>query len=61
MKVRLLLGDARDRLHDLEDDSVHCCITSPPYWGRRTYHGEAFNWIGYALCAAVPITWRIVN
>ena len=24
----------------LADESVHCCITSPPYWGLRKYSGE---------------------
>jgi len=33
----ILLGDCRDRLHDLDDDSVASCITSPPYWGCRDY------------------------
>lgn len=26
------------------DKSVHCCVTSPPYWGLRDY-GTA-NWVG---------------
>jgi len=25
---------------DLEDESVQCCVTSPPYWGLRKYDGE---------------------
>lgn len=24
----------------LADNSVHCIITSPPYWGLRVYEGE---------------------
>lgn len=28
-------GDALERLKDLPDESIHCCITSPPYWGLR--------------------------
>ena len=24
-------------LHTLPDESVHCCVTSPPYWGLRDY------------------------
>ena len=27
----------RDRLQDLEAESVHCVVTSPPYWGLRDY------------------------
>lgn len=32
-----LLGDCRQTLKTLPDASVHCCITSPPYWGLRSY------------------------
>ena len=24
----------------LPDKSIHCCVTSPPYWGLRKYAGE---------------------
>ena len=37
MTVRILTGDCRDVLKTLPDQSVHCCITSPPYWGLRSY------------------------
>lgn len=37
MTVRILIGDVRDRLADLPDASVHCCVTSPPYFGLRDY------------------------
>lgn len=30
-------GDALERLREMPDESVHCCITSPPYWGLRDY------------------------
>lgn len=33
----ILQGDVLDRLADLPDGSVHCCVTSPPYWGLRDY------------------------
>ncbi len=29
---------------ELEDASVDCCITSPPYWGLRDYHLEPLVW-----------------
>lgn len=35
--IRILHGDARDMLRTLPDASVHCCVTSPPYWGLRDY------------------------
>lgn len=37
-RARILVGDARDRLADLPEDSVHTVVTSPPYWGLRDYH-----------------------
>lgn len=35
--VRLILGDCRETLKTLPDESVQCCVTSPPYWGLRDY------------------------
>ena len=37
MSVRVIVGDARDRLAELPGESVHCCVTSPPYFGLRDY------------------------
>lgn len=33
----ILVGDARDHLASLPDQSVQCCVTSPPYYGLRDY------------------------
>jgi site-specific DNA-methyltransferase (adenine-specific)/site-specific DNA-methyltransferase (cytosine-N4-specific) len=41
---RIILGDVRDVLPELEDARFRCCITSPPYWGLRDYGVE--NQIG---------------
>lgn len=30
-------GDALAVLKTLPEESVHCCVTSPPYWGLRDY------------------------
>lgn len=30
-------GDALEILRSLPGESVHCCVTSPPYWGLRDY------------------------
>jgi DNA modification methylase len=30
-------GDALERLCEMPDESVHCCVTSPPYYGLRDY------------------------
>jgi DNA modification methylase len=32
-----LTGDCRETLKTLPDASIHCCVTSPPYWGLRDY------------------------
>ena len=36
----ILCGDAVAKLADLPDGVVDCCVTSPPYWGIRSYHTE---------------------
>lgn len=33
----IINGDCREVLKTLEAESVHCCVTSPPYWGLRDY------------------------
>jgi DNA modification methylase len=33
----ILQGDTREVLKTLPSNSVHCCVTSPPYWGLRDY------------------------
>jgi site-specific DNA-methyltransferase (cytosine-N4-specific) len=35
--VEILVGHVLDRLAELPDESVHCVVTSPPYWGQRDY------------------------
>ncbi len=35
--IQILQGDCRDVLKTLPDCSVHCCVTSPPYFGLRDY------------------------
>jgi DNA modification methylase len=34
---RIIAGDCMTGLRTLPDASVHCCVTSPPYWGLRDY------------------------
>ena len=41
--AELIRSDARHI--PLADESVQCCVTSPPYWGLRSYHGGE-NMIG---------------
>jgi DNA modification methylase len=42
--LSVITGDCLKALRELPDESVHCCVTSPPYWGLRDY-GTA-SWEG---------------
>lgn len=46
MSVRIITGNALTELRRLPAESVHCCVTSPPYYGLRDY-GTA-RWDGGA-------------
>ena len=35
--LRIICGDALTELRNLPEASVHCCVTSPPYYGLRDY------------------------
>jgi DNA modification methylase len=37
MSVEIIHGDCLAALKTLPDESVHCCVSSPPYWGLRDY------------------------
>lgn len=40
LTVDLHLGDCRDVLPTLPERSIHCCVTSPPYFGLRDYGAD---------------------
>lgn len=40
MTIRVINADVLDGLRQLPDESVHCVVTSPPYWGLRDYGVE---------------------
>jgi len=33
----IIYGDCREKMKELEPESVQMCVTSPPYWGLRDY------------------------
>lgn len=33
----ILQGDVLEKMAEIPDESVHTCVTSPPYWGLRDY------------------------
>lgn len=44
MVVRIINADVMDGLAQLEDESVHCVVCSPPYWSLRDY--QTGRWEG---------------
>ena len=36
-EINILIGDARTTLKEIPDNSVNCVVTSPPYFGLRSY------------------------
>ena len=50
--IQILTGDALNVLREMPDESVNCCVTSPPYWGLRDYgirlaHLQRGNWSAF--------------
>lgn len=39
-RVQIIVGDCREKLATLPDQSAHCCVTSPPYFGLRDYGAD---------------------
>lgn len=48
--IQILHGDCREVLKTMPDESIHCCVTSPPYWGLRDYGLEPVVWGGLPEC-----------
>lgn len=42
--IDLRIGNALSVLRTLPSESVHCCVTSPPYFNLRTYGVEPTVW-----------------
>lgn len=51
MNYRIINADVRAALRELPEQSVHTCVTSPPYWGLRSYGTDAQVWGGDSVCA----------
>jgi len=50
LRPTILQGHVLDVLPTLPDESVHCVVTSPPYWGLRTYGTPPQVWGGRPGC-----------
>ena len=70
MTANFIQGDARTVLASLSAASVHCCVTSPPYFGLRSYlpdgHADKGREIGLEptpseFVAALVETFRAVR
>lgn len=60
--------DCLDGLRQLDSDSIHCCVTSPPYWALRDYGmpgqiGQEDNPFEYVerLCAIFAEVYRVLR
>ena len=38
---KIEVGDCLEVLEKMKSNSVHCVVTSPPYWGLRAYKGDS--------------------
>ena len=50
MSVRILIGECRERLRELPEGSVHCVVTSPPYYSLRDHRVPPSVWGGDSAC-----------
>lgn len=37
LAYKVMQGDVIEKLKEIESGTVHCCLTSPPYWALRDY------------------------
>lgn len=49
-RYEILHGHVIDRLRDVKEESIHCVVSSPPYYGLRSYQTEGQVWGGRADC-----------
>lgn len=61
----MVTGDAFEQLRLLPDESVQCCVTSPPYDNLREYGGHSWDFEGIAreltrvMCLGGVICWNV--
>lgn len=57
MNYKILLGDVLEKLRELPSESVHCVVTSPPYFGLRNYNLPPTTWAdGWVGCLGLEPT-----
>jgi DNA modification methylase len=54
--VTTLQGHCLEQMATLPSESVHCCVTSPPYWGLRDYGIPPVHWpeVTFSPMAGLP-------
>jgi len=50
MSVKIYQGNCLEVLRTLPKESIHCVVTSPPYWGLRSYGTNPRIWDGDPNC-----------
>lgn len=48
--ILIYCGNSLELLSQLDENSVQCCVTSPPYWGLRDYGNPPTVWGGESGC-----------
>ena len=48
--MELKIGNVIDKLKEIPDNSIDCIVTSPPYYGLRSYKGADTIWGGNPEC-----------
>jgi len=61
MTIRILTGGCRERLRELPEESVHCVVTSPPYYSLRDYRVPPSVWGGEGACDHAWGEWTEVH
>ena len=61
VNTTLYNGDAEDILKSMEDNSVDCVVTSPPYDNLRSYMGVGDTWNHGKFCAIAQELYRVVK
>ncbi len=41
--IKILQGNCLDKIKELDDNSIDCVVTSPPYWGLRDYGTASYE------------------
>lgn len=58
MDISIRHGHVLDKLQKIPDESIDCIITSPPYYGLRSYDGAESMWGGDKNCEH---DWKIIK